>query len=264
MVFLKYSLIILGIIAVLAIIAAYNQEKLIFFPQKLPPDYQFSFPYHFKEQYIPVDKKTKIHGLLFQTQNPRGLVFYLHGNAGSNSSWGTIAGDYLENGYDFFIPDYRGYGKSEGKISGEHQFFRDLQIAYDTMKTNYPENQMVIIGYSIGTGPATYLASVNNPRLLILKAPYYNLPDLATRYFKIFPPFMIRYKFRTDKYIQEVKCPVVIFHGDEDEVIYAGSSLKLRQKFKPTDSLIILKNQRHNGMNENPVYLEELKKLLHP
>jgi alpha-beta hydrolase superfamily lysophospholipase len=213
---------------------------------------------------ISVDKTTRVHGLLFQNDNPKGLVFYLHGNAGSNSSWGTIAGDYLENGYDFFILDYRGYGKSEGKISGEQQLFRDIQIVYDTLKRHYPENQTVIIGYSIGTGPATYLASINNPRLLILKAPYYNLPDLASRYFKIFPPFLIRYKFRTDIYIQEVKCPVVIFHGDQDEIIYTGSSYKLRQKFKASDKLIVLKNQLHNGMSENPVYLRELGKLLNP
>lgn len=76
------------------------------------------------------------------------------------------------------------------------------------------------------------------------------------------PSFLIRYKFRTDQYIQKVKCPVVIFHGDADEVIYTGSSYKLQKLFKPADRLIILKGQTHNGINTNSIYLAELKNIL--
>ena len=56
--------------------------------------------------------------------------------------------------------------------------------------------------------------------------------------------------------------PVVIFHGDLDEVIYHGSSLKLKEKFKPKDKLITLEGQGHNGMTDNRAYLEVLKGLL--
>ena len=56
--------------------------------------------------------------------------------------------------------------------------------------------------------------------------------------------------------------PVVIFHGDKDEAIYYGSSLKLKELFKTTDTLITLQGQGHNGMSDNPAYLIELQKKL--
>lgn len=258
----KIGFIILVLILALAMFVASQQEKLIFYPQKLHNDYQFSFSHKFQERFFQVDDKVKIHGLFFPAENPKGLIFYLHGNAGSNSSWGQIADVYLSNGYDFFILDYRGYGKSQGKISSEKQLHNDIQIVYDSLKSDYKEENIVVIGYSIGTGPAAHLAAKNNPKMLILKAPYYNLPDLAGKLVKFYPSFLIRYKFRTDKYLPQVKCPVVIFHGDVDEIIYAESAYKLQKLFKPKDKLIMLKNQTHNGINENPVFLRELKTLL--
>jgi pimeloyl-ACP methyl ester carboxylesterase len=56
--------------------------------------------------------------------------------------------------------------------------------------------------------------------------------------------------------------PVVIFHGDRDEVIYYGSSLLLRDEFKSNVTLITLSGQGHNGMTDNEVYRDELKKIL--
>jgi uncharacterized protein len=239
-----------------------NQESLMFYPEKLPANYQFNFNNEFEELYFNVEKQTRIHGLLFRTKESKGLIFYLHGNGGAVNSWGEIAGVYLQNQYDFFILDYRGYGKSEGKISSEKQFLSDIQFVYDSLKKKYEEQKITIIGYSIGTGPAAYLASANHPRQLILKAPYYNLPDLAKQYLSVVPAFAVRYKFDTNNYLTGVKCPVYIFHGDQDEIINTGSSYKLKKSFKPADSLYILHGQAHNGINYNPVYQQKLKEIL--
>lgn len=258
----KFLIIIFVLVIILGIVVSCSQEKLIFFPEKLPKDYKFLYMSRYKEYYIPVDRKTKIHGLLFQSNNSKGLVFYLHGNAGSNSTWGLLADLYLENNYDFFVPDYRGYGKSDGKISSEKQLLHDVQAAFDTIKKDYAGKKIVIMGFSIGSGPAAYLASKNNASLLVLKAPYYNFPDLAQKYFRIIPKIFIRYKFRTDQYIQQVKCPVVIFHGDRDEIIYTGSSEKLKKHFKTGDKLVILKGQPHNGINDNPDFQKEIQNIL--
>jgi uncharacterized protein len=256
---IQATFIIIGIILILSSCA---QEKMIFHPDKLPDNYTFDFENRFQEYTFKVDKKTNLNGLLFQADSSKGLIFYLHGNAGCIDSWGNCANVYTKNNYDFFILDYRGYGKSQGKISSEKQLYNDLQIVYDSMKTLYKEKDIVIIGYSIGTGPAAHLASNNNPKMLILKAPYFNLPDLAHQYIKIVPSFLISYKLRTDKYITKVKSPVTIFHGDQDEVIYTGSSYRLQELFKKEDTLIILKGQKHNGINENKVYQRELMNLL--
>lgn len=258
----KFLIIFFVLVVILGIVVSCSQERLIFFPEKLPKDYKFLYLTPYKEYNIPVDRKTKIHGLLFRCKNPKGLVFYLHGNAGSNSTWGLLADLYLENNYDFFVPDYRGYGKSDGKISSEKQLLSDVQAVFDTLKKDYEEKKIVIMGFSIGSGPAAYIASKNEASLLVLKAPYYNFPDLAQKYFRILPKFLIRYKLRTDQYIQQVKCPVVIFHGDHDEIIYTGSSEKLKQHFKPADTLFILKGQPHNGINDNPDFQKEIRNLL--
>jgi fermentation-respiration switch protein FrsA (DUF1100 family) len=72
--------------------------------------------------------------------------------------------------------------------------------------------------------------------------------------YPIAPGFLLKYKFQTNEYIPKCKMPVVIFHGDKDEVIYYESSLKLKQHFKKGDTLITLKGMTHNGITNNPDY----------
>ncbi|MBW7469160.1 lysophospholipase [Pontibacter aydingkolensis] len=243
-------------------LAFFKQENLIFFPEKLQLNHEFSFEQEFEEIFVQTTDGIKLHGLLFKTTAPKGLVFYLHGNAGSVNSWGWAYESYTNMGYDFFILDYRGYGKSEGSISSEGQFYDDVQRAYDQLKNRYNEPEIVIAGYSIGTAAATKLASENNPKLLILQAPYYSLSDLASNLYPIIPGFLLKYKFETFRFLDNVKAPVAIFHGDKDEIIYHGSADKLKAHLKPADKNIILSGQGHNGMNENPDYQRKLDKLI--
>ncbi|WP_245652296.1 alpha/beta hydrolase [Rufibacter tibetensis] len=238
------------------------QESLIFFPEKLGKNFRFTFDQPFEEIGVETKDNVLLSAVLFKAANPKGVVFYLHGNAGSIHSWSDVAPIYTALEYDVFMLDYRGYGKSEGKIRGEKQFYQDMQAAYDLLKTRYNENDIVVLGYSIGSGPAAKIASTNKPRLLILQAPYYNLKDLMRHYFPVIPTFVLKYPFETNKFIQQCTMPVVIFHGEEDEIIYYGSSLKLKKLMKPEDTLITLKGQTHNGMSSNPAYLTELKRIL--
>lgn len=242
------------------------QEKLIFFPQKLEKAYKFNFAQkfdqEFEELYIKASDDILLNGLLFKADTSKGLIFYLHGNAGSLSSWGGVAKTYTDMNYDIFILDYRGYGKSEGSISGEKEFFKDVQVAYNELKKRYSEDKIIVLGYSIGTGPAAKIASTNNPKLLILQAPYYSLKDMMFHTYPFVPTFLLKYKFKTNECLNACKMPVVIFHGDKDEVIYYGSSLKLKEQFKPQDTLITLNGQGHNGMTTTVAYKAELEKIL--
>ncbi len=238
------------------------QEKLIFFPQKLDKEYAFQFDQKFEEKYIEANDGVILHGLLFKADSANGLIYYLHGNAGSLSSWGDVATTYTDLNYDIFILDYRGYGKSEGTISSPDQLYGDIQTVYDELRNDYSEDKIIVLGYSIGTGLAAKVASENKPRLLILQAPYYSLVDLMRNTYSIIPTFLLKYRFETNKYLEKCKMPVVIFHGELDEVIYYGSSLKLEEEFKSTDTLITLKGQGHNGMTFNDDYRNALKKIL--
>ncbi len=241
---------------------SFQQENLIFFPDKLPQEHVFRFGQPFEEVYIPTQDGMKLHGLLFTVPQPKGLVFYLHGNAGSVDSWGNAAPAYTDLGYDTFVLDYRGYGKSEGSINSEKQFYEDAQTAYDHLKNRYSEERIVVAGYSIGTGAAAMLAATNMPMLLLLQAPYYSLGDLAQRLYPIIPGFLLKYKFDTFRFLEQTQAPIALFHGEQDEIIYPGSSEKLRAHLKPTDQVILLKGQGHNGMNENPDYQKALAQVL--
>lgn len=238
------------------------QEHLIFFPEKLPPDHQFRFNQKFEEIYIKTKDQDLLHGLLFKAQSSKGLVFYLHGNAGSLSSWGEVAQTYTDLHYDVFMLDYRGFGKSEGYISNQAQLHQDVQIAYDQMRARYSEDQIVVLGYSLGSGLAAKLASSNSPRLLILQAPYYSMTDLMKHTYPIVPTALLKYKLETSEFIKACQMRIILIHGRQDEVIYYHSSVKLRKIIKPTDTLITLDPQSHNGMTSNPDYRTAIQKAL--
>jgi pimeloyl-ACP methyl ester carboxylesterase len=238
------------------------QEKLIFFPEKLDKNYKFQFRQHFEEKNILTPEGIKLNCLLFKADSSKGVIFYLHGNGGSLSGWGNVAKNYTDLHYDLFIVDYPGYGKSEGKIHGQQKLYDNLQTVYDDVKTIYPENKIIVLGYSIGTGPAAKLASTNHPKMLILQAPYYSLKDLVKHIYPVVPSFLLKYKFQTNEYLPNCKMPVVIFHGDADRTIYYESSIKLKQSFKKGDTLITLKGFDHNGMTDNPDYSGAIKTIL--
>jgi uncharacterized protein len=199
---------------------------------------------------------------LFKADSSKGLIFYLHGNAGSIDSWGDVSKLYTEFRYDVFMLDYRRYGKSEGSISSQKQLFEDVQNAYNEIKKRYAKNKIIVLGYSIGTGVASKIASANNPGLLILQAPYFSMTDMMRRTYQIIPTFILKYKFKTNEYLKQCKMPVIIFHGNTDEVIYYGSSLKLKKNFKSGDTLITSNGQGHNGITENEDYRKEIKNIL--
>jgi uncharacterized protein len=238
------------------------QKKLIFLPEKLDKNFEFTFNREFEEINVKTKDNTILNGLLFKADNSKGLIFYLHGNAGSVRTWGEVAKTYTDLNYDVYMLDYRGYGKSEGKITNEELLYQDLQTVYDELKSKYDESKIVVLGYSIGTGLAAKIASVNNPKLLILQAPYYSLTDLMKHTFPIIPTFILKYKFETNKFITDCKMPVIIFHGNQDEVIYYNSSVKLKGLMKKSDSLITLNGQGHNGMTDNIEYRTAVKEIL--
>ena len=256
--------ILLILYLLICILGYFFQEKMIFLPQKLPKDYSFSHFENFEERTTEMADGKKLHALLFRAKNPKGLVFYLHGNAGSLEGWGSVAPTFTNLNYEVFIPDYRAYGKSEGSIENETQLHTDMQSLYDELKKEYPESKIIVLGHSIGSGMAARLAARNQPKLLILQAPPYSLPDLAknTTPLQVFPSFLFRYKLETGKYVSEAEMPVVVLHGDEDEVVYYGSSLKLQRHFKPEDSLITLQGLGHNNFLDSGTYRNKMRKIL--
>lgn len=259
---IKFAFYSLLFYIVLLILIFFLQEKLLFFPEKLDQNYPFNFAQAYEEVNIKTDDELVLNGLLFKAELSKGLIFFLHGNAGSLATWGEIAPFYAELGYDIFMLDYRGFGKSEGAMKNQTQAFEDVLLAYNHLKENYLEENIVVLGFSLGTGLATKIAATNHPKLLILQAPYYSLVDLMQHKYPFIPRGLLKYPFKTHEYIQQCEMPIVIFHGDQDELIYPGSSEKLKLLLRPDDKVIFLKGQGHNGITDNEVYQWEVKNFL--
>jgi dienelactone hydrolase len=240
-----------------------NQISQIFPAKRLNKKYLFKFPGRYEEHFIRVRDGILLNALLFHSdQMPKGVILYLHGNTGGMEKWGKLAPYYTVLGYDFMIVDYRGYGKSEGSIKNEGQLFDDLQITYDSLKNLYPQNKIVIMGYSIGTGPAAMLASSNQPEKLILDAPYYSLLDAVKQKYPAATSQDLAFYLETYSFLPKISCRIAIFHGDSDSEFYYGGSLKLKSLFKPGDTLITLKGQDHSDFERNAVYLASLQSIL--
>lgn len=240
------------------------QEQLIFYPEKLSKSYKFDFPFPFQELNWDVEQNIMLNGLLCKVPDSKGLIVYFHGNAGSLKGWGYVSNEFTRYGYDFFIYDYRGFGKSTGSYTKEAQMHDDASFIYSSIqeKLGYKEEDMIIFGRSLGTGVATKLASNNKPRLLILETPYYRFLDVAQHHYPYIPAALIlKYKLETYKYITNVPCPVYIFHGTSDETIPYSQSKKLAD-LSPNIQLITINNGHHNDLSDFKKYQEEFSKLL--
>ncbi len=170
-----------------------------------------------------------------------------------------VAPTYTALHYDFFITDYRGYGKSTGAITSEQQLYDDAQQVYNELSKSYPEEKITILGYSLGTGVATWLASHNHPKRLILQAPYYNMSSLMKEHFPYIPTFILKYKLPTNELLPKVKCQILIFHGDCDGVIDCQQSIQLKPLLKQGEVYMLLKAQGHNRINANEEYLKVIE-----
>lgn len=237
------------------------QESFMFFPEKLEQSHTFKFDNEFEEMSFKTDDGETLSGMLFKAESSKGLIFYLHGNAGNIQTCGDAAKAYTDLGYDFFLMDYRGFGKSTGDIKNQDQLFSDVQLTYDAMTKNYPEKDIVVIGYSMGSGISAHLASENNPRKLILQAPYFSMVDMMQNDYPIVPTFLLNYKLETNEYLLNCDMPVVLFHGSKDEVIPYSHAVRLK-KVKKGTKLIKLPGQEHNDLGENKKFLRRLPSVL--
>lgn len=225
------------------------------------PNYVYEFDHDFLEIDYNAQDGVRINALHFKVSKPKGIVFYSHGNAGSLRTWGLVADIFLKHGYDLLIYDYRGYGKSGGKLS-EAKLYEDACMIYEELLKSYNEEDIIVYGRSIGTGIASKVAIDYNPKHLILESPYYNLPDLAKKIFPFIPASMIRYKLRNDQSVGQISAPITIFHGTFDEVIYFGSSMKLERLLREKDRLIPIVGGHHNDLANFELYHEELGNIL--
>jgi uncharacterized protein len=245
--------------ALLCVALFFGQERLIFHPGKLPEDFVFRAG---EEVELGVDEGISLNGLWLKEPDPKGVILYLHGNRGSNRRCLRQAQTMAGNGYDIFMPDYRGFGKSGGTIETEAQLQSDVQKAYDFLKKSYPEERIVLVGYSLGSGLAAYLAANNHPRQLVLLAPYLSMVDMKDRVAPFLPDFLLKYHLTNDVYLGKADLPITIFHGEADDVIPVESSRKLKALKPAGIRLVTMRGVGHRGVIFNQAFRNGIRELL--
>ena len=139
----------------------------------------------------------------------------------------------------------------------------DMQFVYNDLKKQYGEAHLIVYGRSLGSGFAAKLASDNNPRYLILDAPYYNFRKVIQRFLPFLPiRYVLRYHLRTDKWLTKVKCPVYIIHGTKDWLIPLQHSIDLQRINPKKITLIRIHGGGHNNLPRFPEYHNFIRDIL--
>lgn len=258
----RTAFVLLAIYLMIGASLYFFQEKLLFLPTKLEQDYKFQFNYPFEELFLKTDEDAVINAIHFKAEIPKGVILYFHGNAGDLSRWGQIAEYFVAINYDVLIVDYRSYGKSTGKLS-EDAFYKDAQFCYDYLLKQYPEEEITLYGRSLGTGIASYVASENNPKQLILETPYYSILDVAKSRFPVFPvKRLLRYQFPTFKYLPKISSAITILHGTDDNLVPYSSGKKLDELGLKNINFVTIKGGSHNNLIEFEAYRKAIKNVL--
>ncbi|MBT8181742.1 MAG: lysophospholipase [Eudoraea sp.] len=248
---------------VISTLLYFLQDYLMFKPEKLPKDFLFEYEHQEIEEYnVETRDGAILNGLRFKAQNPKGIVFYLKGNSKSIKGWGKFAVDFTRHGYDVLMVDYRGFGKSTGRRT-QKAIKRDMQVIYNKIKENVDEKYIILYGRSLGSGFAAKLASMNNPRMLILDAPYYSLSKVAKKYIPFMPlSLLLKFPMPTYKWLQYVNCPIHIIHGTDDRLIPYRTSVKL-SKIKPSlTTLYTVIGGGHKNLNTFESYHKMLGEII--
>lgn len=196
-------------------------------------------------------------GWVLNQGNPNAII-YFGGNA-ENVGYNIPQFRELFSDYTVYLFNYRGYGGSEGEPT-ESGLYEDALYIYDEVKSNH--NNISVIGRSLGSGVATYLASVRDVEKLVLITPYDSIRKIAQQIFWMYPMSLLL-KDQYDSYlnVENIKADTLIMIAENDGIIPRESSDNLAAMFTENQlSVIVLKGATHNSISnheEFPSALDE-------
>jgi uncharacterized protein len=238
----------------------WRQERLLFQPDVLPPGHRFELAADVQELRIEVPGAS-LSALHLRLPQPRGLVFFLHGNGGSLASWFVNLDFYRQAGFDLFMLDYRGYGKSSGQIESEAQLRADVMAAWQQIAPRYAGLPRVIYGRSLGSALATGLAAEQQPELTVLVSPYRSMGALTAEHYPFAPEALLRYPLASELDLPRIKGPVLLIHGEQDRLIEPRHSQALLPLARQ-GRLVLIPEAAHNDIDQFALYRETFRRAL--
>lgn len=204
----RISLNLLLIYSLLCLFLYLYQRQLLFIVQNDPV--QIS-----EKEIVIKNDDINLHGYILNPDAPKALV-YFGGNAEMAADSIPVYTGLMPE-LSIYLIDYRGYGLSEGSPS-ERALFEDGLRIYDHIATMH--ESIFLLGRSLGTGVATYVASKRQIDKLVLVTPFDSITNIAANRYSIFPvALLIRDPFESWKYAMDVKAETIIFKAESDHIV---------------------------------------------
>ncbi len=206
---------------------------------------------------VPVEEVTlrtkdglALHAWHARAENPEYTLLWFHGNAGNITHRFPTLIDIVETqNVDVLLPDYRGFGKSEGSPD-EEGLYRDADAAYEYLVAKgVPPEKIILLGISLGGGPACDLASRVPVGGLILQSAFTSLPDMVGTMIPVLPVgLLVRTKFNNLSKIAAITVPTLIIHGRQDELIPFRMGEQLHAAAAGPKTALWLEGADHNNL----------------
>ena len=256
------ALVVVILVALSAILARLAENHLIFFPAPYPAGDWDAELAGARDVYFDTADGIKLHAWWFDADpkpadavdgEPGGVapvLLFAHGNAGNLTSRVEQSQAFARQGIGVFIFDYRGYGRSEGTPS-ENGIYRDIGAAYLLLTDDWgvAAERIVLMGRSLGTAPAARLSTLVPHAALVLVSPLPSAKRMARRMFGGLPAdLLIRSRLPVVDWVAERTTPLLVVHGDRDEVIPLAYGREVYESAADPKRFLLLTDAGHNDI----------------
>ena len=237
------------------------QDKLIF-PREAAAQAQYRLPVGSEPIEIRAEDGHRIHGNLLRAPGrSRGLVIAFSGNAWNAGDCFTFIANRLRD-VDIAVFHYRGYAPSEGDPSEEALFADALQI-HDTLVAGMKPEQVLTIGFSLGSGVAAYLASQRPIAGQILVTPFDSIEAVARARYKAVPVGMLlKHPFRSVDHLRDVDIPTAVIAAGNDRVVPPPRTRALVDSLRRLVMFETIPHGTHGGIYDLDIIDEMLRRAL--
>ncbi len=269
-IFLRIMTAVLFIVFAGLVLLYVFQEKLIYYPQKMKKN-EADTMLKLCSQHSQIDllsieteKDVRIHGWLVKNpdREKSPVIIYFGGNAEEISYLVHYANKI--KGWSLALMNYRGYGLSEGRPT-EKNLYHDAVLLYDYLsrREDIDRERIIVMGRSLGTGVATYLAQQRQVAGVILVSPYDSLISVGKEVFPFLPVrLLLRNRFDSLSRAPSISAALLVIVATDDHIVHPRHSKKLLEKWGGPVSLKVIEGEDHNTIHDNAQYWEMINAFL--
>ena len=242
----------------------FKQGSFIFFPTGISKSKEFLLQ-QFSHYEVNINHDgLNLHGWFINREmSPEHpLIIYYGGNAEEVSNNLFDLEKYEKESLLFM--NYRGYGKSTGNPS-QANIFSDALFIFDHFSDTYsiPSTNIILMGRSLGTAVATYVAKLRHIKAVILISPFDSLVNIAKEHYPVFPvKLLLKHPFESVQIAQEITSPMITIIAGQDRIISNERSVILVEHWGGECNYVIIKGAGHNNISNYPQYWDTLRLFL--